>query len=109
MTFFCSKENHTLATELLTAIFDKAVTIPGTLQYHAFIPTQDEKLQLKKFSSSEQHDVFSTRKKHKPQKRPSKKTTVETIAKTFNRKTKIHTKTTNNCNFKKSSITKQKE
>ena len=30
--------------------FDAAVTIGGTLQYHAFIPTEDRKLQLKKFS-----------------------------------------------------------
>ena len=85
--FFSTKKNHALATELLKARFEKAVTIPGTLQYHAFIPTQDGKLQLKKFSFSEKWEIFSNGKKQKPQKRPAKKTTVETIAKKSNRKT----------------------
>ena len=79
--FFSSKENHTLATALLKARFYKAVTILGTLQYDAFIPTYNEKLTLKKFSSSEQHNIFSTVKKQKSRKRPAKKTTVEIIAK----------------------------
>ena len=64
--FFSTKGNHALATELLKARFEKAVTIPGTLQYHAFISTQDGKLQLKKFSSSEKYEIFSNGKKQKP-------------------------------------------
>ena len=30
----------------------------GTLQYHAFISTQDRKLLMKNFSSSEKYDIF---------------------------------------------------
>ena len=47
--FFSSKESYAIANEILKGRFDQAVTIPGTLQYHAFISTQDRKLSMKKF------------------------------------------------------------
>ena len=70
--FFSSKESYAIATEILKGRFDQAVTIPGTLQYHAFIFTQDRKLLMKKFSSSEKYDIFPKSQKMKPQKRPAK-------------------------------------
>ena len=42
--FFSSKESYPIATEILKGRFDQAVTIPGTLQYHAFISIQERKL-----------------------------------------------------------------
>ena len=42
--FFSSKESYARATEILKGRFDQAVTIPGTLQYHALISTRDRKL-----------------------------------------------------------------
>ena len=45
------QHNHSLAAELLKARFDKAVTIPGTLQYHAHILIQNAKLQFKKHNN----------------------------------------------------------
>ena len=37
--FFSSKESYVIAAEILKGRFYQAVTIPGTLQYHAFIST----------------------------------------------------------------------
>ena len=51
---------------------DHAITVPGALQYHAFISTQDRKLLMKKFSSSEKYDIFPKGQKKKPHKRPAK-------------------------------------
>ena len=61
-TFFSSKESYAIATEILKGRFDQAVTIPGTLQYHAFIST----FHLLKSMT------FSQKAKKKPQKRPTK-------------------------------------
>ena len=69
---FSSKESYAIATEILKGRFDQAVTIPDTLQYHAFISTQDRKLFMKTFSSSEKYDIFLKGQKKKPQKRPAK-------------------------------------
>ena len=69
---FSSKENHALTTELLKCRFNKDIAKAGKLQYHAFIPSQDEKVQLKMILLSEEHDIFSTGKKHKPWKRRAK-------------------------------------
>ena len=57
---------------MLKGRFDQAVTIPGTLQYHAFISTQDRKFLMKKFSSSEKYKTFPKGQKKKPQKRAAK-------------------------------------
>ena len=70
--FFSSKKSYAVATEILSGRFDQAVTIPGTLQDHAFISTQDGKLLMKKFSSYEKYEIFPKGQKEKPQKRPTK-------------------------------------
>ena len=70
--FFSSKKCYAIATEILKERFDQAVTIPGTLQYYAFISTQYRKLLLKKFSSSEKYGIFPKGQKKKPQKKPAK-------------------------------------
>ena len=70
--FVSSKESYAITTEILKGRFDQAVKIPGTLQYHAFIYTQDRKLLMKKFSSSEKYDIFPKGQKKKPQKSPAK-------------------------------------
>ena len=48
---FRSKESYAIATEILKGRFDQAVTIPGTLKYHALISTRDRKLLMKKTKS----------------------------------------------------------
>ena len=70
--FFSSKESYAIAAEILNGRFDQAVTIPDTLQYHAFISTQDRKLLMKNFSSSEKYDIFPKGQKKKSQKRATK-------------------------------------
>ena len=69
---FSSKECYPIATEILKGQFDQAVTIPGTLQYHAFITTQHRKFLMKKFSCSQKYDIYPRGEKKKPQKRPAK-------------------------------------
>ena len=70
--FFGSKESYAIATKILKGRFDQSVTIPGTLQYHALISTQDRKLLMKKIPSSEEYDIFPKGRKNEPQKRPAK-------------------------------------
>ncbi|KYN27624.1 hypothetical protein ALC57_02985 [Trachymyrmex cornetzi] len=60
---FSSKDDHKEASEFLKTRFENAVTIPGTLHYHAVIPSQDGKLHLKKFSNSPLYDVFPKNQK----------------------------------------------
>ncbi|KAJ8672120.1 hypothetical protein QAD02_003379 [Eretmocerus hayati] len=47
----------------LQSRFEDAEVVHGTLQYHAFIPTPDRKLQCKKFSSFVKLDLFTKEKK----------------------------------------------
>lgn len=55
---FSPKENHTVMQEKLKSRFEKAMTIPGTSVYHAFIPINNNSIILKKISFSSSHDVF---------------------------------------------------
>ena len=107
--FFSSKESYAIATEILKGQFDQAVTILGTLQYHAFISTQDRKLLMNNFSFSEKYVIFPKGQKKKPQKRPAKlPSKAKKIVKKHNSESDIHSKimTADNClsvwaNFKK--------
>ncbi|KAJ8685688.1 hypothetical protein QAD02_021481 [Eretmocerus hayati] len=76
----------------LQSKFEDAEVVPGTLQYHAFIPTPDRKLQCEKFSSSVESDLFPKEKrsriaqpevrKGKPLRESSAKPIIETRRKT---------------------------
>ncbi|KAJ8678008.1 hypothetical protein QAD02_013795 [Eretmocerus hayati] len=50
--FSSGKETYELVREELQLRFETAQTIPGTLQFHAFMPTADVKLEAKKFPLS---------------------------------------------------------
>lgn len=50
ITFYSGKEAHVEMAQKIKKRFDE--TIESTLQYHAFIPQQNKKLQLKKYSSA---------------------------------------------------------
>uniref|UniRef100_A0ABD2WEA9 Uncharacterized protein n=1 Tax=Trichogramma kaykai TaxID=54128 RepID=A0ABD2WEA9_9HYME len=63
---FLSKKTDYDQTSLeLQPRFETSKEIPGTLQYHAFIPTNDNSLILKKISSSTTYDIFPKVKKEK--------------------------------------------
>ena len=68
--FFSSKESYAIATEILKGRFNQPITIPGTLQYHAFISTQDRKLLMKKFSFFEKYDIFPKGQKRNRRRGP---------------------------------------
>ena len=57
----------------VTALSKWLRTIPGTLQFYAFIPDNDDRSQLKKFSASTDNDFFPTQKQKKSNKWPSVK------------------------------------
>ncbi|KAL7298729.1 hypothetical protein TKK_0008483 [Trichogramma kaykai] len=63
---FLSKKTDYDQTSLeLQPRFETSKAIPGTLQYHAFIPTNDNSLILKKIRSSTTYDIFPKVKKEK--------------------------------------------
>lgn len=63
---FSGKNDVSVAdAKKITERFDNAVTIKGTMQYHAFIPTEDRRFQLKKYSSSAESDYFPKNNKRK--------------------------------------------
>lgn len=66
VTFYSSKDAHLEATQNLKRRFDDAQTVPGTLQYHSFAVTEDNKLQLKKFSTALECDYFTKKTKKIP-------------------------------------------
>ena len=58
-----------MTVKKLKSRFYAAVTIGGTLQYHAFILTQDRRLQLKKFSIATELGYFPKDKQRKSGKK----------------------------------------
>lgn len=70
---FKSKETHASTTDMLKSRFDNAVTIPGTLDYHSFVPQKDNSMQLKKFSSATETYYFPKTIEKKQKKKPQKK------------------------------------
>lgn len=63
--FFSSKESYNETANILKPRLDNAITIKGTLQYHAFVPSDDGRIILKKFSSSKDFDYFPQAKHNK--------------------------------------------
>lgn len=56
--FYSSKEEHDAREAFLKPRFENSVQIKGTLHYHAYIPTSDNKLIVKTYSSSDDFKVF---------------------------------------------------
>ena len=68
VVFYSSKESYEKTVVQLKPRLDQAKSIPGTLQYHAIIPIDGNRLMLKKVSTSFEYHVFpkeSTKKKQK--------------------------------------------
>lgn len=63
MVFYSKKEDYEQAKLKLKERFDKCFAIQGTLQFHAFIPTSDDRLMVKKISSAEEYEIFPRSKR----------------------------------------------
>lgn len=95
--FYSSKNDYEKSVLELKPRLDQAKAIPGTLQYHAFIPLNQNTLKLQKTSLSSQYQIFPKKvanRKENNASKPVTKTKKVTKPKTLN-KTKITKKKTN--------------
>ena len=84
--FFSSKESYDIAVVTLKERFEKALTIAGTLQFHAFIPINKNTLKLQKTSSSKESKLFIMKeKKTAIKKKIDKKTAPQGMKKLIKR------------------------
>lgn len=63
--FLCKKEDQAIHFKTIEIRFKNAVTIPGTLKYHAFIPMESGNMMLKKFSMDESYETYPKIKRSK--------------------------------------------
>lgn len=71
--FYSSKESYDRTLLELKPRINEAKSIPGTLQYHAIIPIDKNRLQLKRTSSSSEYDIFPKENVRKRRKDSLKK------------------------------------
>lgn len=63
--FFSAKSDQEDTAELLKGRFTAAVTVSGTQKYHAVIPTDDDRLILKYYSSAADYEIYPKIKTNK--------------------------------------------
>lgn len=61
--FFVSKETHEATKLQLKSRFDTSKVIPGTKQYHSFIPNQHGQLELRRYSLATDISVYPKKRK----------------------------------------------
>ena len=65
LDIFSSKETDAVTIEMMNPRFERAGRIPDTLQFHAFIPDNNGRLQLTILSVSTDNDFLLTQKRKK--------------------------------------------